>query len=261
MIKILSDKKFFLKKFIINKENFNFEGNLRNTSFYQNSSRETASKRLEKTHNIIYKLVNDKKIVKILDIGVSDGTTTYDLYKYLKKKNINSKITISELILGIYRFSSQKIILFTNENFQIFKFVVCNIIFDKNLSPLKYLISFFGFYFFKPILIMLKYTDSKYIKVFDDKIEELLKEKKILKTNLNINNIKYVSKKYDLIRAFNILNKKNFNNMIQNNLKNVKKILKPNSYFITGYNFRNNLYIYIYKYYYKEFKLIKKITF
>lgn len=261
MIKILSDKESFLRKFVINNKNFNFEGDLKNTSFYKNSSRETASKRLEKTHDIIYKLVSDKKNVKILDIGVSDGTTTYDLYKYLKKKNINSKITISELILGIYRFSSQKIILFTDENFQIFKFVVCNVIFDKNLSPLKYLISFLGFYFFKPILVMLQYTESKYIKVFDDKIEELLKEKKILKSNLNINYIKDVSKKYDLIRSFNVLNKKNFNNKIQINLKNIKKILRPNSYFITGYNFQKNLYIYIYKYYYKEFKLIKRITY
>ena len=80
MIKILSDKESFLRKFVINNKNFNFEGDLKNTSFYKNSSRETASKRLKKTHDIIYKLVSDKKNVKILDIGVSDGTTTYDLY-------------------------------------------------------------------------------------------------------------------------------------------------------------------------------------
>ena len=79
MIKILSDKESFLKKFVINNKNFNFEGDLKNISFYKNSSRETASKRLEKTHDIINKLVSDKKNVKILDIGVSDGTTTYTL--------------------------------------------------------------------------------------------------------------------------------------------------------------------------------------
>ncbi|MDC0968007.1 hypothetical protein OAS25_02875 [Alphaproteobacteria bacterium] len=253
-------RKKFLNKFLVLEDNFQFFSNVKNQSFFLNSSRETHNNRLNKTHKIISNNINIEKENDILDIGVSDGSTAINLYNYLLEKRYSFNFTISEIILEINHYDRSFISIFSDENFNIFKYSIFNIILDKNLNIFKYPISRIFFYIFLPTASILNNL-SKKIMVFNDDTNDLLSRNMISKTRLDIFDIKDKSKKYDLVRSFNILNHQNYRKKIRKVLIQIKKILKKDAIFICGYHFSKKIFIYVYKNQIDGIKLIEKNEF
>ncbi|MCF6240449.1 MAG: hypothetical protein L3J74_03785 [Bacteroidales bacterium] len=224
---------FFILK--IDQNFHNIRDNAVLEKFYQDiyvenkTSKKTANMRFNDVDSIALKYLNYNRKQYIHDIAVSSGITSDNFYEYLKKKNINFQMDISDKYSQI---SVKK--GFTTKVYDA----------DNNLS-----FAYWGFFFagdkniFFPLTVFLYKIIRKFDKNYDFNYSLYLFHPNILEKvkKQKINVVSYdifqttIKEKYDFVRCMNILNKTYFtDNQIMTALENIKQSIKENGILLIG---------------------------
>lgn len=199
-------------------------------STFSNVSRYTRENRFKSLEKLFLNIISCNEITSILDVGVSTGETSVDLYRILPD---NIKLHISDPYSILYK---RKLLVF-------------NIYFDF-LRELKG-IDFLGFpikrkysnrfltrlaehfyTLFKPIQL-----GSSFVKVLSLHKEavKLIDEERIIWEDFDLFNLGKVEVKFDMIRVMNVLNHELFSpKEFRKAFKNILEILNPNGIIFLG---------------------------
>ena len=220
------------------------------------TSKHTSANRFFDLDNLVLKNLNDTDN-KILDIGISSGITSYELYEKLIKAKKKFKLSLCDKFSKFYYQSGFLDIVYDHKkNKKNIYFL--KILFDPNLSPIFFISKFFYY-----IISLFGNRSSNYkeINLLDKKILTKIEKGEIEYFDLDIFN-SFLKQKYSFIRCMNVLNLSYFSeDKILLGIKNIFKLLREEGYLIIGRTNDkgiNNVSLYIKKK--NKLKVLRKVN-
>ncbi len=196
-----------------------------------NTSKTTYGGRFVDLNNVLLKLIDNRKIIKIHDVAISSGVTTADLYNFLINNNINAQIDASDSFSTIeYYGDNIKYFFDTNNN-------LIQIYFFRLFLGLKISNYFFISKLFFLLLKISKNTKQKRKKIFlfDKEFHKYYSSNQINYFDFDLFDINHSNTKYDFIRVMNVLNLIYFTNQqIIFAVKNLIESLEDNGIILIG---------------------------
>jgi hypothetical protein len=206
-----------------------------NTTF-SNISRYTRSNRFHNLDPLLAEIISKFRINSILDVGVSSGETSLDLYNIISR---DIELYISDPFSFLYRRRLFFIDLFYNYNMRfvgisIFKKPIKNEYKNWFLDKIgKVVFKLFGNF-------KLQHTNLKEFLLCDD-ILKLLHQKKINWLDFDLFNLNNFDKKFDMVRIMNVLNRELFTEKeFDFALTNLKAIMNEKGLLFIGRSFNND---------------------
>lgn len=169
---------------------------------------------------------NEENVIH--DIAISVGTTSLELYEEICKKQLKTKIFISDKYSGFY---IQKHLFFTkvfDADYKLLHYYLLCFYADKKLNIsgflsklLYYILKIFDF-------SDINKTAIKKTLLYDKRILNLINEKKIMQIDYDVLNSE-IKNQFTFVRAMNIVNSNIFSPAeMKMALENIKKSLKEN---------------------------------
>ena len=220
------------------------------------TSKHTSANRFFDLDNLVLKNLNDSDN-KILDIGISSGITSFELYEKLIKSKKKFKLSLCDKFSKFYYQSGFFDIVYDHKkNKKNIYFL--KILFDANLSPIFFISKFF-YYFIS--LFSNKSSNYREINLLDIKILTKIEKGEIEYFDLDIFN-SFLKQEYSFVRCMNVLNLSYFSeDKILVGIRNIFKLLRDEGHLIIGRTNDkgiNNVSLYIKKK--NKFKVLKKVN-
>ena len=200
------------------------------------TSKQTSLNRFKDLEEITVEILRKVKNPKILDVGVSNGITTYELYKLLKKEIKHFQLHATDKYPFIFYVEKRNMTLILDDNQRI-KSIYWGILFlSENLSW-NYFLSKILFKISMPLISIKNFEIKKYY-LFNQKFKKLIDKSEIIFHHQDIGQ-NFSQKNFHFIRIMNLLNLSYFHeNEIESILKNIIQNIEDQGILLVGRTFK-----------------------
>jgi len=251
LLKYFGESRFFNYLFVVNPlkiseiRDINLMGIAYRTLVMPNkTTKQTSKKRFKELDNLTFDLLEKKVNPKVLDVGISSGLTTYELFQLLDSKRKNFQLDATDKYSKIKLYKTWFYCTIIN-NQKIPISIYWGGLYLSNLMSWKYFTSKILFKIISKFIIV---NPKKIMEVplFYSGFTKLVEKNKVRFFDHDV--LKpFQFTNYDFIRVMNIINLSYFTeDQIQKAIANLRSTLKEGGVLMVGRTFHNQNHVSIY---------------